>query len=86
MGLLIAAFASVILATTVVGQGESPACLSALQSLFVSTDCLNAYVSVGNNLNQSMRVPDADIATVCSATCRALVLRISTECDGVSLI
>ncbi|XP_065897048.1 uncharacterized protein [Dysidea avara] len=92
MALLItAAFTSVILVTVVEGQGESAACLSALQSLASNVGCFTSFVNIGNAIDMGTRVPDADISTVCATFCKMLILEISTECDtedyeGIGLI
>ena len=85
MALLItAAFTSVLLVTVVEGQGESAACLSALQSLASNVGCFTSFVNIGNAIDMGTRVPDADISTVCATFCKMLILEISTECDTVS--
>ena len=81
---LITAFTSVILVTVVHGQGESVACLSALQTLGSNAGCFGAFVSIGDAVDMGTSVPDADIATVCTTSCKTLLLDISTECDTVS--
>ena len=73
-----------MLVTVVNGQGESVACLSALQKLGSNAGCFGAFVSIGNAVDMGTRVPDTDIATVCTTSCKTLLLDISNECDTVS--
>jgi len=84
MAKLTTVFVLAILFTVVSGQGESVACLSALQTLGSNANCLGAFVSIGNAIDMGTRVPDADIAIVCTTSCQTLLLDISTECDTVS--